>query len=399
MKFFTIIGILVLVVFIVGCFVKYKETHSNISNTNKNMSLPNFNNDRKTSSKWSVEKLNSNINSRITRIFFLDSENIFAISVSNLYKVNQFGKLLDEIKIPIQGDESIVNMSFFDVINGLIVVQKSISYSSESYANEFRMLLTKNGGKTWEENLIVKGGKFISFSNVAEGQILLAGLKYEDQSSVCFNPILLTFDKYKLNWEWEKSYSKPLSVDKNKKCMNEAVMGSLITDGRVSIITSKKQIFQKTIGEANWEKFYEYEIIDEQSGVKAFGINDNKNFWFLEGTNSQEGTRGRLITIDDKGKSFPSVSLDMFYLDAAYIQNDDFLICGAKIDYKAGKDLKVDLNAKNGIILQTNDGGQSVTEVFSKIDERIISLHSVSEDDSIFWAIGENGSILKLTRN
>src|SRR5215213_1562957 len=112
--------IFIIIAFVAISFIGIPKKYSDMEN---NANLNHLTDKKETNPKstnWSVETIHFNIPDKLTRIFFLDSQNGWVAGNNKLYKIDISGKVVEKTEPPIQKNESIVNINFFDLSNGWV---------------------------------------------------------------------------------------------------------------------------------------------------------------------------------------------------------------------------------------------------------------------------------------
>lgn len=352
-----------------------------------------------TPQKWKVNIYNLKANGQFNTLFFVDENNGWAGGNSGFYKTSDSGLTWNKIGINLPTDREIVQIYFNNLMNGWIVVQSNTSDTSLSTENDFQILNTKDGGKSWQTQHIEKGGVITDLKmSIRQGWI--TGLKHEKDSPVCFSPLLLNYDQDK--WVRDESFVKNILETRDvrdERCVNKALMGIAVSENnKTRIITNEKVIYEKDIN--SWHQVMNFKTVDAQSGIKTFGMTDSQKFWFLEGTGSIEGVRGRLTVGSPKDSSENYTKMGLFFMSAVNVSEKEFIIGGAKIDYDLSKKTDNYVKRSLGAILWTKDEGKTFEEILEvPEEEKIVFVTKINGVFNKVWALGEKGTIIQLIRN
>lgn len=352
-------------------------------------------------SGWNTRLLSPKFEDKASTVFFIDSQNGWVGGKRALYKTSNSGLSWEKIGFPISEDEFVTEIIFINLANGLVIVKKNITPYSSFTDNKFRILSTANYGKTWDEINSQDGGvTSVRFDDA--GRIWLSGLTYRKKNSpACVNPLLLTYDIGVAKWNSNESLIEAMTTDTGSakmECLNKAVMGvDISSDGKVRIITSDREIYEEE--KSSWKKTYKINIFDDQGVPSTFGTTDSQFPWFLEGTDSEEGTRGRLVICSKNGEFNETTHNGYLFTDAVFISNEEFLISGSKVNLIENKKTGMFVRSSIGVVLQTVDNGKHFNEIYSSVhEERINRLYKVAKQNKNVWALGESGSLVELTR-
>jgi len=344
---------------------------------------------------WKSQEITLDSKNALKAIHFSDERHGWIGGVSaTLYKTDDAGANWQSITLDVPREMDVQHIFFVNEHTGWIVLQRPRDVTVEPPRQPtFLLMRTKDGGRTWQAQY--------QNSNVAVTQLIfsdekngwLTGIAYQ---MPVFNSyfILRTKDQ---GDHWEDISGELKRVASNDASnINEGIMGitSSASDS-ATVISSDLNLFSTSDQGQSWQRIGSLQSTYGTTNViRRVGSGERGRLWNIGGSNSaHSGTRGVFFIQQDDRSWMKQVLGDVFFHDAVSLSQNRFLAAGlvAKL-----KELQGTYRATNeSVVLSSIDGGKNWAVVYH--NSHITTIDCIYKvNDSLAWAAGEAGLVLKL---
>lgn len=347
--------------------------------------------------RWIAKSKTLGLKETPRSMYFVDRGFGWIITDSGLFRTTDAGNNWIKLNIPLLNGEEIRRINFINQMTGVVILEKKPNGNLLVY--EIRILKTNDAGETWTDSYSVKGAPFFFVMNDGK-KFWISGIKYEGFAPLCFDPLVISSEADSKDWIEDSSLLNAVSGPGGNKlgCTNHAASAiSMSLKGDLRVLVSNNIVYEKAKDEVWWKKAFDFQVDTSDGITKAFGQNNSDNVWFVEGFDNEHGTRGRLFLKLGDGSINKAVNFDLFFTDATYISDNQFIISGSKVIHKFDQKTKKDIESRIAVILQTDDNGDSYREIFTNpTEEKFVSINPLGRGNKTFWVLGESGAIVEL---
>ena len=319
-----------------------------------------------------------------------------------------------QVKLP--GQKKLIAVNFFDEKVGVVVSSEGVIFKTE------------NGGETWTQSKVaIPEGTHISsasYINSKLGWLGLGGGLYW-KGKVLTKPIPLALHTNNAGASWSTSFTgeeqtsyKVQFVDEQAGWLtgrgvfhttdqgNHWVKVAVPNEGKDSVyqlyaidpekalaLTGDGRVLSTEDAGKNWQQISTLKMPPKDYyDILKIGATANSSYWVIAGVDSREGMWGQLAHLE---KNFSWIKHEISavnFRDVFYVTENEVLACGS---YMADpKDFGY-WDKRDGVILRSLNGGRDWNFVYRNPEVQSINAFAVLSQDSI-WAVGNNGSVVKL---
>lgn len=351
---------------------------------------------KETQSQWEIKVFQTKNIEVINGFFFVDDSHGWLIGAfDTIYRTENGGKDWEKINIKIPGKTAISDIYFSNQNDGWLIYNKFNVPIFETENNQFWIMKTNDGGKTWKQTFTEKAsvvGK-MKFANEKVGYV--TGYKYDDpnQKPIKAEGLFLKTDDGGETWiDLSKEFNKFKLIEDKKtqwEYMNDNTKNIYFFDqNHLRLTTHSRRVLETKDGGKTWSKIGQYAHDDQQVGIINFGYKEDKTEWYLESTYSIEGVRARLKTKNPQNQISRRVIHGVHFTSAFYLSKDTFIASGRTGSLR---------NDDKSVIWLTTDDGKTWSEIYQ--NENIKGIKTMTKVSQYsFWALCENNEILHLSR-
>ncbi|HEU4507092.1 MAG TPA: hypothetical protein VFR78_02550 [Pyrinomonadaceae bacterium] len=334
------------------------------------------------------------------RAQFVNEQTGWAGTSKSLYKTSDTGTTWERLAFEVPDQSWISSFFFIDESKGWLSVTKQIPTERYGLGNSSQILVTNNGGKTWnlQTNLMSEARvKVIRFSNENYG--LAIGARIIDQPVNHGAPydemLILSTDNGGATWI---DISEPAKTAlKSRSDSGWAIHSQSVNE--VFLLTANGRVLHTSDRGKTWNNIAKFKderpggVVSSTAYYKLF-LSPEKRIRVIGGAIGDEGYWGDLI-VNNKDGSWISYELVLRPIwDAVFLSEDEVLACGVEMR-GAGDERKL---PRVGIILHSLDSGKTWTPLYrSQAKETFINLTKVGEKK--FHAVSDAGTLVKFSLN
>lgn len=346
------------------------------------------------SSLWAGRRMSSKSGESLHSVFFIDPKHGWAGGDgASLLTTNDGGVNWQPVRIDASRDLKAQNIYFLNAQVGWIGLQKDPANGFEDKDTYFKLIHTIDGGRNWDVQYESKAIRVTQLVFASEQNGWLTGIAYKNPLLQRYL-ILHTTDQGK-HWN-DASLELKRMIAENPHELSEGIMGVAFKEPiTTTVITSDLRLFSTGDDGRSWARLGSLQNkLGMDSSSRRFGVIDGKRFWSIGGRSSSDsGTTGHLFLEQDNHSWVKYILDDVFFTDAIYLSHNRFLACGFSMVKRVGRAISTH---PEGIILYSPDNGLTWEVVYNNPEIQRINALTVLPDGS-GWAVGENGTIIRLT--
>jgi photosystem II stability/assembly factor-like uncharacterized protein len=333
-------------------------------------------------SAWKVTVSSIDTQEPLNSVYFLDALNGWVASERKLYQTRSGGNNWKQVKFKFPEDFRIRSITFFNRSLGWAVLEKS-DYDFKK--EQLRVMHTSDGGVTWQTQLKRQSAFGGALSIVDERNGWLVANSYHE--SLFYAPLVLHTSDQGKTWT-DVSVGLLKSFPANIKGYRSKLTNIVAKSGTTATISALNgRIFTTSNGGRDWQ---EVEFSCAGNGLSSpgqvLGVKGNSRLWMADGADSLEGFWGEAYEQQNNGSWVRYVLSNFALASASYISESEVLAAGSSINEHRGH--------REAAILYSSDRGRTWQIIYRNEQiERIRALAAI--DTNRFWALGENGLILR----
>lgn len=330
--------------------------------------------------KTSTSRLPANSGS-LVGIQFIDANHGWVGSARSLYATSNGGVSWLRLPVTVPDEAALVTFQFHDSDSGWAILQKYPEDALDNQGNEYRIMRTRDGGKSWTLQYKDSSGQLdrISFLDGKEGWAV--GREFSETRTREKPLVLQTGDGGE---HWTR-----VSGDPGLAQIHYGITDLFVSrSSGITITTMRGELF-KTEGLGKvWNKIASVDGEPDQTYFGKVGQTPDARLWVLGGADSLEGTWGILAKQNADG-SWTKYKTGLYLNSAIFLSEDQIVACG---HVNLGLPTS---NEREGVILLSSDGGSTWTTVYK--DRAVRSINALDTvKPNVVWAVGGGGFIVKL---
>jgi photosystem II stability/assembly factor-like uncharacterized protein len=352
--------------------------------------------DQSAPSFWSFREIRLDVQHALEAVYFSDEKNGWVGGAQGtLYRTVDGGENWQSIKLNAPAEMVVQNIFFLNDLTGWVVLQKPRDLTVDHDQPNFRLMCTRDGGRNWELQYQDSKVGITQLAFVDKENGWLAGVAYQRADSNSYF-ILHTRDQGR-HWE-DASLSLKSAAANDTNNLNQGVMGVVFSEGSSIVMTSELNLYRTSNEGRSWVGIGSVQNrFGVTSVVRRLGVTTGKALWSIGGSSSSHsGTRGVLFAQKDEHSWMKYVLGDVFFEDAVSLSNDRFLAVGFLV-----KDAKMEKSYRTlseAVVLSSIDNGKNWEIAY--YNPKLSSINCISlVNDSLAWAAGQNGIVIKLEKN
>ena len=318
---------------------------------------------------------------------------------ASLYRTSSAGKTWRKMKVGVFPPDAAVTGAFFaNPERGWVVVTRRRSVYIKAPKDAITwMVYTNDGGKTWSVQYhgTRRDISSVRFANDSEGWAV-------GGSNDGWDFLILHTSDGGRHW---MDVSEPLNSAKAPapprawRGRGEAYNVFVEAPSRAIVLTfpGRRLVYTNDAGKS-WQ---DMGLLPEEpaqsllgaNGTDGIGFLGKNRMWAVGGADSIEGMWGTLAVMNPDCSWTAYTTGGVFLSGAGFLSDTDVLVCGSIP--RAGHEME--RAHRDGLVLQSTNGGASWTRVFRSCLVPLIRSISVVDSQNV-WAVGDKGCILHLRR-
>lgn len=343
---------------------------------------------------WQGNKVIIENGLKISKIYFLDTENGWAYGGNKLFKTSDSGRSWVSYPFEISKNADVVSLLFTSNIEGWIVLEKS---EGQDFSENDEILIYKSndGGKTWSfshseqaasDAYVYKNGK----------NLWITARRFIGYKPKRLQPIIINYEESKGSWTDVSESLKEINYDSRYIEGSFPLVRALAfkENNYVFIVNQVGKIFESRDNGVNWSYIKTIKSADDVSNsIRHIEFEDNYG-WMLDSSGGFYHGGSTLITIISS--NFDSIShtiglSNYFSVQAFSISPEEFYLTAQKFDIS-------DQNPKyKGIIIHTQDGGKTWEQIF-RSNDAISFTQFFNSENKAFWILTDEGTLYQLSQ-
>jgi photosystem II stability/assembly factor-like uncharacterized protein len=339
--------------------------------------------------RWKTQRLDSR--GDLNAVQFLDPmTGWIADDKGSLFVTTDGGTIWSPVKVNAPPGAYIRSLFFVSVNRGWVMYIKTPSDMLDYGASEIWIRRTSDGGRHWSTQYTGKAlaTSRLRFINQNEGWAV--GERLVERKVLAADMFLIhTTDGGETWTDKSEGLNKAMSIPPNSDAINDMCP---INSLQLLLLTGRRVIASDD-GAHTWHQLYSMQGDEPaQTVMKRIGVIDNKHIWVAGGADSVEGMWGMLTRMEDDNSWVVARATGVFYNDMTFLSKREVLACGSIPSNEAAER---HLGKRNGVILYSNDAGNSWKVVYRAKQSKLITALAAVDLNHI-WAVGESGLVVHL---
>jgi photosystem II stability/assembly factor-like uncharacterized protein len=339
------------------------------------------------------------IEGNLRLVYFANKRTGWISNNKDLYRTVDGGNSWQKAALDFPGRSTVEKIQCFAPDTCWLLAQHRESWDVLDFRKRyFSLYQTKNGGDSWTVRYQAKGIVIngVSFLTGDEGWIVGANYMADSERPSFFAAVTQDGGK---NWNDVSDNLSKLVADSSYSPFTnvyDSLQGVVPTHkGSAQILTLRNLILRTSDFGRRWEaNVFSIDVYEHVPFFK-FGKDERGLVWAGGSSTGEEGTGVALISEKKKNNWVGFDAGAVYFTDILHISNDHFFACGYLQSLRKENDLNY--IKQSGVVLESIDRGGTWKPVFK--EPTLESVNSLSRvDGKNIWAVGDNGSIISISR-